>query len=537
MKKRYSLMAVLLMATAIAKAQDTYMNDRLTATDDIDGTARYVGMGGAMGALGADLSVISSNPAGMALFRKSDIGMTFGAVVPGKANGWNSNHNRTYGERLPRASFDQMGFVWAANIDGPVLKYVTFAANYQKKANYNLGFYADNLNLNGLSQMDQVAELVTGDNYSYDNYDSYATDYNLAGFAQDYRYVVETKGGSGQYVNTYRGERSRYTRHQRGSLQAFDLNFAFNLNDRVYTGLTLGIDNIDFLSWSAYEEERAPQTGKYGNYTLYNDRQIEGKGFNVKWGLLARPVEGSPFRLGLAVETPTWYRIKNSSLFDLPNKENETWESYLESSVRTPWRARFSMGSTVDNILAWGVEYEYANMAKTKAGYPTYSYSDWDEDFRSLSQSTADMVMNQLTKETLKGQHTIRIGMEVKPTAALALRVGYNFISNRYRSNPRFDQYTLDSRAMDYMTSTDYMTLGATNIVTFGLGFRHKAFYADLAYKYRMQNGKFYAFDTGFTTAETQFSADNPELSGATISPVDVEFNRHQVMLSLGFKF
>ncbi|MDE5787125.1 MAG: hemin receptor, partial [Bacteroidaceae bacterium] len=64
MKKRYSLMAVLLMATAIAKAQDTYMNDRLTATDDIDGTARFVGMGGAMGALGADLSVISSNPAG-----------------------------------------------------------------------------------------------------------------------------------------------------------------------------------------------------------------------------------------------------------------------------------------------------------------------------------------------------------------------------------------------------------------------------------------------------------------------------------------
>ncbi|MDE5788352.1 MAG: hypothetical protein K2H79_07420, partial [Bacteroidaceae bacterium] len=439
-------------------------------------------------------------------------------------------HNRTYGEKLPRGSFDQMGFVWAANIDGPVLKYVTFSANYQKKANYNLGFYADNLNLNGLSQMDQVAELVT-----------YATDYNLAGFAQnlvpDHAYVVPTGEKTDPYINTYRGERSRYTRHQRGSLQAFDLNFAFNLNDRIYTGLTFGIDNIDFLSWSAYEEESVdPKTGEYGNYRLYNDRQIEGKGFNVKWGLIARPMEGSPFRLGLAVETPTWYRIKNSSLFDLPNDKDETLESYLESTIRTPWRARFSMGSTVDNILAWGVEYEYANMAKTKAGYPTYSYADWD-DYRSLSQSTADVAMNQLTKETLKGQHIVRIGLEAKPTSALALRVGYNFISNRYRSNPRFDQYMLDSRAMDYMTSTDYMTLGATNIVTFGLGFRHKAFYADLAYKYRMQNGKFYAFDTGFTSEDTQFSADNPELAGATISPVDVELNRHQVMLSLGFKF
>ena len=39
-----------------AMAQDTYENARLLG-NDLNGTARYVGMGGAMEALGADLSI------------------------------------------------------------------------------------------------------------------------------------------------------------------------------------------------------------------------------------------------------------------------------------------------------------------------------------------------------------------------------------------------------------------------------------------------------------------------------------------------
>jgi len=38
------------------------------AGDELNGTARFVGMGGAMGALGADISTIGTNPAGIGLF-------------------------------------------------------------------------------------------------------------------------------------------------------------------------------------------------------------------------------------------------------------------------------------------------------------------------------------------------------------------------------------------------------------------------------------------------------------------------------------
>ena len=72
MKIRYFLMAVALLSAGQAAAQETYENAKI-AGEDLNGTARYVGMGGALDALGADISTIGSNPAGIARFRKSKI--------------------------------------------------------------------------------------------------------------------------------------------------------------------------------------------------------------------------------------------------------------------------------------------------------------------------------------------------------------------------------------------------------------------------------------------------------------------------------
>ena len=525
MNKQILMMAALLSASTIAMAQDTYINDRLTATDDVNGSARYVGMGGALGALGADLSVIGSNPAGIGLYRKSEIGLTFGAVVPNNTNGWDSDTYRSNSERLARGSFDQLGFVWNMKVNGDVLKHVNVAINYQKKANYNMGFYADSPNLNGLSQMDQVAELADA---------GFDTDYNLAGLALDNNFLSKDAQG---VFNGYRGDRSEYTRHQRGGMKAYDFNIAFNIKDRFYTGLTFGIDDIDYLSWSTYYEQNTDPAGQYGDYTLYNNREVDGTGLNVKLGFIARPIEDSPLRIGLAIESPTWYRMKSSVLYDLTdnvdNVVTEQPESYLEYTVRTPWRTRVSLGSTVDRVLAWGVEYEYANMSKTVMGYPTWE----DDGYHNSFASTKDLAMNDLTKRTIRGQHTAKVGMEIKPVDPVAIRVGYNFISNRYKDNPTFDQSYIDSHAMNYQTSTDFMTLGPTNIVTFGLGYKYKKFYADLAYKYRMQSGKFYPFDDSFAQTGEPFAVDYPQLADASIRPVDLNLNRHQVQLSLGFKF
>ena len=79
MKRRYCFMSLLLTGTVAMTAQETYTNAEL-ATKDLNGTARYVGMGGAMDALGADISTIGTNPAGIGLFRHSTANISHGFV-------------------------------------------------------------------------------------------------------------------------------------------------------------------------------------------------------------------------------------------------------------------------------------------------------------------------------------------------------------------------------------------------------------------------------------------------------------------------
>lgn len=78
MKKRYMYaVACSLLWSAQAMAQTAYDAVRY-AGDELNGTARFVGMGGAMGALGADISTIGTNPAGIGLFRGHDLSTSFG---------------------------------------------------------------------------------------------------------------------------------------------------------------------------------------------------------------------------------------------------------------------------------------------------------------------------------------------------------------------------------------------------------------------------------------------------------------------------
>ena len=75
MKSKYILSALLLSAGLATEAQDVYKYEALSGSD-LTGTARYVGMGGAMNALGADLSTMGTNPAAIGLYRKSDAAIT-----------------------------------------------------------------------------------------------------------------------------------------------------------------------------------------------------------------------------------------------------------------------------------------------------------------------------------------------------------------------------------------------------------------------------------------------------------------------------
>ena len=76
-KYRISILLFSALAALPVFSQDIYKVEML-ANKDLTGTARFVGMGGAMNALGADISTVAYNPAGAAMFRSSGISITGG---------------------------------------------------------------------------------------------------------------------------------------------------------------------------------------------------------------------------------------------------------------------------------------------------------------------------------------------------------------------------------------------------------------------------------------------------------------------------
>ena len=540
--KRYFFASVLVLTSAAMQAQDTYSNYMMTNTTDVIGTARYVGMGGAMGAFGADISAMSNNPASLGLFRKNDISFTMGGDIQ-DAKPYDTDNRGHF-------SFDQIGFVAAfPNYDRS--SFINFGLNFQKKADFGHSLVASNGSLNGLSQAAQLKGLY-GVGLSYPDNENFEN--SLTNRAYDaYLYDVELDDYSGYHPIKSQGY--DFNRYTSGNLYSLELGLAGSIRDRMYLGLDFGIDFLNYESEQRYVEYRDGRLGEVEDYDIESNKRVRGSGLNVKFGGIFRPIEDNPLRIGIAIETPTWYALtQKDSYFSIASKwkakgtdasgvyqyeyndgdysiYNSPDDNYLDFKIHAPWKFRFSVASNVESFLAWDVEYEYALYNKGTMGYPR------SEDYNGSGLSMLkDPGMTALTSASINGVHNLRAGLEFKPISDFAVRLGYNFWSKPMKDNARLDQ-TVDSKAVDFLLGTDYINLGATNMLTFGLGYRHNKFYADFAYKYRAQKGDFYAFDDTFQRNGNAQDYAQFLGNGESLRPEKVNLDRHSITFTLGFKF
>ena len=400
LRKYYSLAVASLLCGAL-QAQDIYKVETFSGSD-LNGTARYVGMGGAMNALGADLSTMGSNPAGIGMFRKSDASLSASCISQ-------PNARLAMDINKVRGSFDQAGFVYAMKMPGEgKLKFVNFGFNYQKRR--NLKNYAEVLGgqTNGWSQTDVFRQLSNGFDLNNDrDRDNMLPIVNAAYDAQ-----LSNLQGVDLNGETYRfngADAYNYQRVTWGGIQQYDFNISLNWKDQVYAGLTFGVYNVNMHSSLYYDEDllfQHPTNGSVivdgeGNlpyYYSYQDEAINGTGFDFKLGVIARPIEDSSFRIGFSVSTPIFFDLTQESSiyfnspFALPREGDANYRPYAYSSnpdeytesdfytggfdyrIRTPWKVNLSLGGTVGNFLALDGEYEATFYKSASVGYPDFDY-------------------------------------------------------------------------------------------------------------------------------------------------------------------
>ena len=546
MKKIYLAIAALTAVALPSVAQDTYEGAKLM-NNDLNGTARYVGMGGAMEALGADISVMGTNPAGIGLFRHSTISASLGVVSQQDAMKFDGLGKTNF-------SFDQAGFVYSARTGRQ--SFVNFGVNYHKSHNFDQILSAANSLTKSGASLNKVgfykAEQGSADRGGYDldfNQDGDLMGYENTSpgayraytFSQlDYLYM-NAFNYDPETNSIYFNDADNYwfDRAHRGWISDFDFNISGNINDRVYLGVTFGIHDVNYKAYSEYGEQIVYENRfmQDGRTLLCDERTIEGAGFDVKAGIIFRPVEFSPFRVGLSVSTPTFYDLKTSNhtrlwygwtetigkLVDYTST-GKTGETY-EFKMYTPWKFGVSLGHTIGTTLALGASYEYADYSSTDIRINDtydYYYDNW--------KSYSDREMNAHTDHTLKGVHTLKLGAELKPAPALSVRAGYNYVSAMYEEDGVRDA-TLNSIGVMYSSTADYVNWGDTQRLTCGLGYKCDSWSFDVAYQYSTMKGTFYPFQPGL-----DFQFDGGMIDN-TPQPTKVSNDRHQVMMTIGYTF
>lgn len=534
-----------LIGTTIVSAQSLYDAARLMG-NDLNGTARFVGMGGAMGALGGDISTMGTNPAGIGIYRSSDVMTSFGFSNIGMKsimNGSKNEQDKLFG------SFDNIGFVISSRIGNETpLRFVNFGFNYRKVKSFD-----KNMVMNGLiedsegplSQSDLFASLSQGLTEKYLGSNAAFTDGGanaapwLGAMALRTR-VIGSVGDPGedndQYASNvgymvdkdgntiYLPVMGEYTSKERGGLHSYDFNVALNFYDRIYLGATIGAYSVDYSRNSIYRES---YKGDASTYSLENWFDTSGTGVDFKLGVIVRPFESSSFRIGAAIHTPTWFNLEDrtsaimTSDVDMNSDgtigkdelyEYDTMEFPGESKTKyqlvTPWKYNLSLGYTIGRSVALGAEYEYSDYSSAKLKY---------DDGLKMEDETSQI------KTGLKGVHTLRVGAEFKLAPEFSFRLGYNYMTAAMYDDT-FKRIALNSIS----TSTEFSNLKATNNYTVGLGYKGSVFYADLAYQFHTYKEDFYPFYN-----EVGENFETIIMPNAT----KVTNTRSQVLLTLGLRF
>lgn len=536
------MIAFAMFTTVGAGAQTVYDATNI-AQNDLNGTARFVGMGGALGALGGDISTIGTNPAGIGIYRSNDAMISFGYSTTGTESNYGGNK---FEMNKNRFSFDNTGFVLSTKVGNMTsLRYVNFGFNYHKNKSFHKSMTMAG-DLGGLSQTFQMAAQADGitpniwDDKGYNHFSnpdigwlsalgyngylinpSLTTTENKWPAMENGEQLVDADGNklyeNYDFYQSVVGENSsirNFRSQERGGIDQYDFNVSFNINDRFYFGVTIGAYDVNYNKYTLYDEDYGTGAG----YSLESFNRINGSGFDVKLGAIFRPIESSPLRIGLAVHTPTFYKLTyttgaflRSELFnggdEIVTREVDTYSVLgnrdMESdfNLQTPWVFNASLGYTVGNYLALGAEYEYED-------YSSMKFSDREGNEEALAYQ------NDEVGYCLKGVSTFRIGAELKPVSNFSIRAGYNFSSAAF-TDVAYKNLPWNS----INTDTDYSNNKSMNTYTLGIGYKLSSFYADLAYKYNTYKSDFFAFDD------------------ADLKATKVINTRSQVLLTLGMRF
>jgi len=432
-------------------------------------SAKSEAMGNSLSAVGADFSSYTTNPAGIAIFKRNQLAFTPNFIVSKTTSSFSSNEAK---DGRIGFNFSNAGYVSVHKTKG-IIKSFNLGIAYNSFNDFRQRVYVT-ANNQQASLLDYLTYNANNDRYSDFRedlaYETYLLDFedneyynrvtDYAKYGNSQAKAINIKGGGGE----------------------FSFTLGFNINDVLYLGGTVGLTSINYTYNSTYSEKGFddlwffPDVSQPNDSVLVNPNsfkyteklETEGSGINAKFGFIFQPIK--MLRIGGAIHSVTsydftdYYKATMHSDFPVPDEnDNYTYDAEAENAfewrLTTPLRVNAGLAIILD-------AYEVGKYYTTPMTFSfDYEYVDYSRSFlRDVQGGDYNFTSeNNNIKSFYHETHNLRAGAEFN-FGFMKLRGGYSIYSNPLNNK-------------DIFTNAKIVYSG-------GIGFSNEHTYLDLSYSY-----------------------------------------------------
>lgn len=433
---------------------------------DIAGTARYVGMAGAMTAVGGDPSAIHDNPAALGVYRRYESSITLGGrfdqttqlALSGR-NLQESSDNMFY---VPQASFV---FAFGSDFNRKGLIYNNLSFSYKRLSSLRR---CASTRFEGVSYSlaEQMASNATGirpsemcDSYRWENENIGWL--SLLGYDT---YMIDPVGSDSSnwmpYTNWGETAAPLMRVSETGYIDQFSISWGGNIDNRWFIGVGLNIRSLRYSKISEYTEYGPVSATAAVTSTL----SMSGVGLNGSVGLMAQPLRW--LRLGASFITPSFistsirsYGIAESYAVHKDGDRNrfrgETPDWVVRQKLYMPFKTTVGAAFIVGRIGLISLQYDYQHY------------------------------------KNVRDYHVLRVGTEWVIAERVFLNAGY-----AYTFIPGAAAYERNLCYNDVRTDTDWASMRRAHHIGVAVGYRGPFAFIQVGYRYGRRYQEVYPFAT-----------------------------------------
>ena len=483
MKTKILTIAVLTLSATMAMAQNE--DDAIRYSNVVPmGTAKFISMGGAMGAIGGDMSAISINPAGLGVYRNDQFSFTpMWNAEKSESKLWYIDNGTKQTNPSTKTNttdfrFANVGLVTVFPTD-PDMGLVSFSTGiyYNRIANFAGGYVAKGNNAVGSMLDKEVDEFNDGENggkiffrsylFRYDSLDrKYYNDYEWVGrYGSDQRKSVATSGSMGEYC----------------------FALGFNINNKYYLGGSLNIVRVNYKQVQDYYEKPDFDDIDLVDFNVTDEFITSGGGVNMKLGVIGWL--NDYVRFGASFQTPTILNLSDdtgalveSNVIDwIPNEDGtEYYSSPLKGSANENdgWDWDLTLPSRFTGSLAFVVPQR--GMFDIDCEVVNYSATNLDDTDGLIKNDYADL--NNRIADVYRTTLNLRLGGELTFGPVVA-RGGLGFYGSPYKSG-------------------EANSSASRKVFSLGMGYRTQHFSFDVGYSFASHKHTAYLYKYDYCGAD-----------------------------------